>query len=122
MDDGLCPLRLTQVRSAANMKNLKPCPCGEIPNSLLVADNGAKWAYAYGDCCNEWHIEFRTMYHPIESEECIALAIEAWNEAKRSAAEQLRALDFAICAPEYHALLDRQGDRFCRACGQPLSQ
>lgn len=33
-----------------------------------------------------------------------------------------RALDFAICAPEYHASLDEQGDRFCRMCGQPLSQ
>jgi hypothetical protein len=33
-----------------------------------------------------------------------------------------RPLDFAICAPEYHTLLDEQGDRFCRMCGQPLSQ
>jgi len=29
---------------------------------------------------------------------------------------------FAICAPEYHAELDEQGDRFCRVCGQPLSR
>jgi hypothetical protein len=28
----------------------------------------------------------------------------------------------ATCAPEYHASLDEQGDRFCRMCGQPLSQ
>jgi len=34
----------------------------------------------------------------------------------------MRALDFAICAPEYHASLDEAGDRFCRMCGQPLSQ
>ena len=33
-----------------------------------------------------------------------------------------RALDFAICAPEYHASLDEAGDRFCRMCGQRLSQ
>lgn len=49
-----------------------------------------------------------------------------WHElcrlANEQAVEQLRALDFAICAPEYHALLDEQGDRFCRMCGQPLSQ
>jgi hypothetical protein len=29
---------------------------------------------------------------------------------------------WAICAPEYHASLDEAGDRFCKACGQPLSQ
>ena len=28
----------------------------------------------------------------------------------------------ATCAPEYHASLDEEGDRFCRMCGQPLSQ
>lgn len=28
----------------------------------------------------------------------------------------------ATCAPEYHASLDEAGDRFCRMCGQPLSQ
>ena len=63
--------------------NLKPCPCGKIPNSLLIADNGAKWAYVFGDCCNEWHIEFRTSYNPIDSDECMKLATEAWNLASR---------------------------------------
>lgn len=28
----------------------------------------------------------------------------------------------AVCAPEYHTSLDEVGDRFCRMCGQPLSQ
>lgn len=63
--------------------NLKPCPCGKTPNSLLLADNGVKWAYVFGDCCNEWNIEFRTMYNPIDSEACMELAIEAWNSATR---------------------------------------
>ena len=70
------------------MQNLKPCPCGKIPNSLLIADNGVKWAYAFGDCCNEWHIEFRTAYNPIDSDECMSLAVEAWNIANREAAQQ----------------------------------
>jgi hypothetical protein len=73
--------------SAANMQNLKPCPCGKIPDTLLIADNGAKWAYAFGDCCNEWHIEFRTAYNPIDSKECMARAVTAWNLADRNAAE-----------------------------------
>lgn len=65
------------------MQNLKTCPCGETPKSLLLVDNGAKWAYATGDCCNEWHIEFRTGYNKLESSECMALAVEAWNLATR---------------------------------------
>jgi hypothetical protein len=65
------------------MSELKPCPCGKTPSSLLLIDNGAKWAYATGDCCNEWHIEFRTMYNNLESDECMALAFYAWNSARR---------------------------------------
>lgn len=62
---------------------LKRCPCGQIPSKLLITDNGAKWAFAFGDCCNEWHIEFRTQYNPIDSKECMDLAIEEWNRAPR---------------------------------------
>jgi hypothetical protein len=65
------------------MAKLKICPCGEIPKSLLLVDNGVKWAYATGDCCNEWHVEFRTGYNKLESSECMALAVEAWNLATR---------------------------------------
>jgi hypothetical protein len=63
---------------------LKPCPCGKTPESLGLADNGAKWAYAYGDCCSEWHIEFRTQYHELDTDACMELAIVAWNESSRS--------------------------------------
>lgn len=45
-----------------------------------------------------------------------------WNLGGVSEHLTQRALDFAICAPEYHASLDEQGDRFCRMCGLPLSQ
>ncbi len=53
--------------------------------------------------------------------------MEGWNAAFRQfhnieSGRTQRALDFAICAPEYHASLDEAGDRFCRMCGQPLSQ
>jgi len=64
------------------MLNLKPCPCGRTPKDLFIVDNGSKWAYTYGDCCGEWHIEFRTMYNPITSPKCLELAVEAWNAAE----------------------------------------
>ena len=67
---------------------LKPCPCGQTPKQLFIADNGSKWAYTYGDCCNDWHIEFRTFYNPIDSDECMDLAVEAWNCAPRGKASE----------------------------------
>ncbi len=65
---------------------LKPCPCGETPKDLAIVDNGqgGKWAEVSGNCCGEWSIEFRTQYFPPDSNECIALAAEAWNEAPRN--------------------------------------
>lgn len=77
------------------MPNLKPCPCGETPKSLRIADNGSKWAYVSGDCCNEWNIEFRTHYHRIETNECMALAVEAWNVAGRTSLLTQRPADGA---------------------------
>ncbi len=65
---------------------LKSCPCGQTPKKLFISENGSKWAYACGDCCNEWHIEFRTFYKPIDSDECMKLAIEAWNITSRGTA------------------------------------
>lgn len=64
---------------------IKQCPCGKIPASLGITDacQGGKWAYAVPDCCGEWTIEFRTSYLDLHSEECMDLAIEAWNEAPR---------------------------------------
>lgn len=66
-----------------NDETLNKCPCGQIPDSLLIVDNGVKWAFATGNCCNEWHIEFRTRYNKIDSDECMKLAKEAWNNATR---------------------------------------
>jgi hypothetical protein len=66
------------------MTTLKPCPCGKTPTSLSISDNGSKWAYVSGNCCGEWSIEFRTQYNLIETDECMSLAIAAWNEADRS--------------------------------------
>ena len=67
------------------MSNLKRCPCGKIPESVDIYDacQGGKWAFVTGSCCDEWHIEFRAEYKAIDSDECMVLAIEAWNDAPR---------------------------------------
>jgi hypothetical protein len=64
---------------------LRPCPCGEIPTTLMIVDagQGGKWANCYGDCCSEWSIEFRTGYAKLDSLECMAYAVEKWNAAPR---------------------------------------
>lgn len=69
------------------MDELKPCPCGKTPTRLHVTDagQGGKWAWATGDCCGEWHLEFRTDYEPLGSDECADYAIERWNRAERAA-------------------------------------
>jgi len=68
------------------MSDLLSCPCGKTPKELFIADagQGGKWAYVYGDCCSVWEIEFRTEYYGLDSNECMKLAIEAWNDAPRT--------------------------------------
>lgn len=63
---------------------LKPCPCGKTPTALHLTDNGCKWTYASGNCCNMWDTEFRTQYAKLDSDECMVHAIEAWNAAPRA--------------------------------------
>lgn len=62
------------------------CPCGKVPESLVVEANGqgAKWANVYGSCCGEWKIEFRTKYFPLDSPDCMAEALKGWNSAPRA--------------------------------------
>lgn len=69
---------------------MKPCPCGKTPNELHVTDaaQGGKWAFASGDCCGEWNIEFRTEYNIIGGEACAELAIIAWNDTPRASDRQ----------------------------------
>lgn len=71
------------------MTELKPCPCGAIPTALsalfvMDGDQGGKYAFAYGSCCGEWHVKFRTDYKDIASSECVEKAIAAWNLAPRN--------------------------------------
>lgn len=64
---------------------LSKCPCGTTPKELWICENGqgSKYASASGDCCGEWNIEFKTQYHGLDTQECMALAVSAWNEAGR---------------------------------------
>lgn len=67
------------------MEKFKACPCGKIPTELEIysEDPSDKWAYVSGDCCDQWVINFRKNYLFLDSSECIELAGEAWNTAKR---------------------------------------
>ena len=49
----------------------------------VIEGNSSKYMHVVGVCCGEWMIEFRTNYHPADTEECLALAVEAWNNAPR---------------------------------------
>ena len=62
------------------------CPCGEIPERLCIVEQGGKYAMVCGNCCDDWHIEFRTNYHAFGSPELNALALAAWNKAPRASA------------------------------------
>jgi hypothetical protein len=68
------------------MSDLRKCPCGKHSKELSIsgADLGGKWAHVSGYCCGEWVIEFRTMQEPLDSDECMKLAIMAWNGAPRA--------------------------------------
>jgi len=78
----------TETSAASPLQKLviKPCPCGETPDGLCITDagQGGKWANVAGNCCGEWMIEFRTQYFAQDSDECMKLAREAWNETKRA--------------------------------------
>lgn len=63
---------------------LKRCPCGEVPKKVyIIESNSSKYMYVVGECCGEWMVEFSTNYHPADTSECKALAVEEWNNAKR---------------------------------------
>jgi len=62
---------------------IKRCPCGHIPEKINIDARDSKWFLAVPSCCDEWIIEFRSCYHPADSEEAKKRAIEAWNFAPR---------------------------------------
>jgi len=67
------------------MSDLKPCPCGKVPvNLVTISDHDKpKWAFVEGDCCGSWATEFRNDNLSFTSDESIARAKIAWNNAPR---------------------------------------
>lgn len=62
---------------------LRPCPCGKVPTEIHINEGGSvKWAWASGNCCDEWHTEFRTFY-TVEPDELMGYAVAGWNAAPR---------------------------------------
>lgn len=68
------------------MVELARCPCGEIPHSLgIISEQSTpKCDLVTGNCCSEWKIEFINNYHLTNSDQCMELAIAAWNKAPRA--------------------------------------
>jgi len=67
-------------------KELNLCPCGRRPEKLIIygIHSGTKWAFVMGSCCNEWSLEFPTEYNKFDTDDCMNLAVEYWNDATRS--------------------------------------
>ncbi len=51
------------------MSGLKSCPCGAVPKVLHISTSASRYRYAF------------------VSEDCMELAVEAWNAAKRNQEE-----------------------------------
>ena len=66
--------------------SLRPCGCGKTPEKLCIYESSStcKYFWVSGDCCGDWHIEFRTDYHNADSPECMELATKAWNSVSRA--------------------------------------
>lgn len=66
------------------MSELRACPCGRVPTALVLHFDGPrpKWAWATGNCCDGWGVEFRNDY--AEQEGAMPAAIDAWNGAGRA--------------------------------------
>jgi len=80
-------------------REILPCPCGQTPKELHSVDNGqgGKWAMVYGDCCGEWHVEYRTEYKDLESPEGKEIARVAWNFTPRAKAAALPEQEPVAC-------------------------
>lgn len=67
------------------MAELKICPCGKIPTALLIEEGSTtRWGYAYGDCCSDWMIEFRSVNNNPISKDSYDQAVEYWNDMPRA--------------------------------------
>jgi len=62
---------------------MKKCPCGKIPNKLIIIGSNQKWSLCCGDCCENWFIEFYSDYLNDNDPKLKEIAEKAWNETPR---------------------------------------
>lgn len=77
---------LAMIEEMDSVSDLKPCPCGKIPERLIVhAEHSCpKWAWVTGSCCDGWGLEFRNDYAWAGTPEQMEKATEAWNTMERA--------------------------------------
>jgi len=64
---------------------LAPCPCGEVPNGLIMeCSERAKFGRAAGQCCGSWYIEYFNRFES-DQNKMLAYAVTAWNDSPRAA-------------------------------------
>lgn len=63
------------------MTNLKRCPCGEVPDEiiLIMSSLDSPWRYAMPSCCKKWNIPFKPSGLLGKQNE----VNNAWNDAPR---------------------------------------
>lgn len=76
-----------EKQQETEVKPLAPCPCGIVPEVLLLEmPERAKYGRAIGHgngCCGEWGIEFRNGY-TADPDESAEKARKAWDKAPRA--------------------------------------
>ena len=64
---------------------LKPCPCGEVPKSLIVSDIRDNSTQVCGSCCDKFYgleLQFsESTLRVFRDDQLIALAVKAWDNA-----------------------------------------
>jgi len=66
------------------MSELKKCPCGKIPEKLMIcANENKKIGEAYCPHCQTWGVEFRSNNLKFNHPEVVRVARETWNLAPR---------------------------------------
>lgn len=64
---------------------LAPCPCGEVPNGLIMeCSERAKFGRAAGQCCGSWYVEYFNRFEG-DQNKMLVNAVKAWNESPRAA-------------------------------------
>lgn len=92
---------------------LKACGCGKTPKELFIYGDDAKYKWAYGSCCGDWHIEFRTGYHRDGSKELMEAARYMWNMVSRPQPTAQNA------DQQHHYIFYPEENRYlCAKCGQ----